>query len=140
MQLTPSEIQSLLGVLRDFDPNKLTNEVIKSGEEWADQDAAASNLEETRKSLLAKIQLEFMEQGMRSGALGEKPKPMPASQAELRALCDPRYEQHLELMVEARREAHRSRVRYDLGKLRLELMRSLQATMRQEMRLGGNLT
>ncbi len=140
MQLSRDEIQTLLGILRDFDPNKLTQEVVREGEHWADQDAAASHLEETRKSLLAKITLEFIEGGMRSGAPGEKPKPMPASQAELRAVCDERYEQHLNLMVSARQEANRARVRYDLGKLRLELMRSLQATMRQEMRMGGSVT
>jgi len=29
------------------------------------------------------------------------------------------------------------RVRYDMGKMKLELMRSLQATMRNEMRMSG---
>lgn len=134
------ELQTLTQILRDFDPNKLTSEVIKVGEDWADQDAAASSLEETKKTLLARLALENIENGYRSGAAGERPKAMSAAQAELKALADPRYEQHLELMVHARKEAYRLRVRYDMGKMKLELMRSLQATMRNEMRLSGQMT
>lgn len=130
------DLQQLVEILKDFDPNKLTAEVITVGEAWADQDAAASSLEETRKTILAQLQLEYTLEGVSAGKGSEKPKPMPASQAEMRALADPRYEQHLELMVEARREANRTRVRYDMGKMRLELYRSLQATMRQEMHMS----
>jgi hypothetical protein len=135
----PSEDPALGAIFKQFDPVKLTHDVITLGEEWADKDAAASALEETKKTTLASIQLEYMD-ASRSSGLGEKPKAMPVSQAELKALSDPRYEQHLELMVLARKEANRSRVRYDMGKMRLELMRSLQATMRNEMRMSGNLT
>ena len=136
--LNPQELQTLLGVLRDFDPRSLTAEVVALGEDWASQDAAASSLEETKKSMLAKLTLEYMEGGMRAGALGEKAKAMPVSHAELKALADPRYEGHIDQMVAARREATVTRVRYDMGKMRLELMRTLQATMRSEMRLAGN--
>lgn len=115
-------------LLKDFDPNRLTQDVIAIGENWADADSAASSLEETKKTLLATLQLEYMLEG--AGG-----KPMPVAQSEMRALADPRYEQHLELMVQARKESHRMRVRYDLGRMRLELFRSLQATMRQEMQL-----
>jgi hypothetical protein len=131
------EAMALVESLKDFDPRKLTEEVIVTGEAWADQDAAATALEETKKTVLAKLVLECMSSGYTSGALGEKPKAIPLSHAELRALTDPRYEQHLDLMVHARKEAHRCRVRYDMGKMRLELMRSLQATLRSEMRISG---
>jgi len=107
-------------LLKDFDPNKLTQEVIAIGEAWADQDAAASSLEETRKTLLAQLQIEYTLEGING-------KPMPVSQAEMRALADVRYEQHLDLMVQARKESNR-----------LELFRSLQATMRQEMQMTNN--
>jgi hypothetical protein len=131
------EFVALVASLKDFNPQKLTQEVIAIGESWAEEDASASSLEETKKTLLAKLTLEYLSGGFSGGAIGEKPKPMPVSQAELRALADPRYEQHLELMVQARKESHRCRVRYDLGKMKLELMRSVQATMRNEMRLSG---
>lgn len=120
---------------REFDPYRLTQEVIEAGEEWAEQDAAASALEETRRTLLAKLVLEVVEGGYRSGGAGDKPRAISATAAESRALADPRYEQHLELMVHARKEANRMKVRYDMGRMRLELMRSLQATLRNEMRM-----
>lgn len=125
----------VLQLLQKFDPIALTQEVIEAGEKWADQDAAASSLEETRKTLLAQVTLEYLKEGAPPSKPGEKPKPLPVSQAEIRGLADPRYETHLELMVDARREANRMRVKYDMGKMKLELMRSLQATMRQEMRM-----
>lgn len=125
-------------LLKNFDPDTLTSEVIATGESWADQDAAASSLEETRKTVLAQLQLEYSLQGVGPSKGSDTPKAMSAVQAEMRALADPRYEQHIELMVQARKEANRSRVRYDMGKMRLELFRSLQATMRQEMHLSRN--
>jgi hypothetical protein len=130
------ELDHLVEMLKGFDPNKLTDEVIALGERWADNDAAAAALEESRKSVLAKLQLEYSLEGVSAGVGSAKPKPMSAAQAEVRALADPRYEQHLDLMVEARKEAHRMRVRYDMGKMRLELYRSLQATLRQEMHMN----
>lgn len=134
------ELENLALILRDFDPHKLTHDVITVGEAWADNDAAASALEETKKSMLARLSLEYIAGGQSSGGVGERPKAMPANQAEMKALSDPRYEMHLELMVAARKESNRARVRYDLGKMRLELMRSLQATMRNEMRMAGQTT
>lgn len=135
MDLKSRDFDALATILREFDPHKLTSEVALLGEDWADKDAAASCLEESKKTLLAQVTVEFMSHGI-SGALGEKPKPMPVSQAELRALADPRYEQHLDMMVLARQESNRTRVRYDMGRMRLELMRSLQATMRNEIRMN----
>lgn len=137
MQMNRTDLEALTTLLRDFDPNRLTAEVIATGEQWVDKDAAASSLEETKKTLLARLTMDYISAGSTSGAVGERPKAMPVSQAELKALADPRYEQHLELMVAARQEANRMRVRYDLGRMRLELMRSLQATMRNEMRISG---
>lgn len=138
--MSTTDYAAMAALLREFDPNRLTHEVITLGEEWVDKDAAANSLEETKKTLLARLQLEYMAGSYTSGGAGEKPKALPVSQAELKALSDPRYEQHLELMVSARQEANRMRVRYDLGRMRLELMRSLQATMRNEMRMGGQMT
>ena len=133
---TSAEALALLGLLKDFDPVRLTETVTKLGEDWAIAKAAASSLEESKKSVLARIQLDFMEQGI-PGKVGERPKPMPAVQAELRALCDAGYEMHLDLMISNRKEADIARVRYDQGQMKLELMRSLQATLRQEMRFAG---
>lgn len=118
--------ESVTSLLADFNPETLTQEVVRLGEEWADKDAAASALEETRKTLLSQLIKDLM----LPGAGG---KPMSFSLAEVRALADRRYEAHVDMMVEARKEANKARVRYDMGKMKLELLRSLQATMRQEM-------
>lgn len=137
MNPAAKDFQQVLSNLKDFDPLKLTQEVVAAGEDWADKDAAASSYEETRKSLLARLTLEQLAGGYTSGGAGEKPKSIPMNQAEIRALADERYEMHLELMVTSRKESNRARVRYDLGKMRLELMRTVQATWRNEMRLAG---
>lgn len=137
--LLTTDAQALLEQLKEFDPRKLTDEVVSLGEQWAMADAGANDLEENKKTLLARITLEYVADSQRSAAgLGtDKPKIISMAQAELRALADPRYETHLDMMVAARREAQIFRVRYDMGRMRLELMRSLQATMRNEMRMTG---
>lgn len=131
-----SELSELIKNLKEIDPRTATDEAITAGERWADDDGAASTYEETRKSLLAKLTLEYMSGGVSSA--GGTSRTMPVNQAELRALTDIRYESHLDLMVKARKEAHRSRVRYDMQKMRLELLRSVQATLRAEARYIGN--
>lgn len=131
--MTTPNLNDQLALLRNFDPHRLANEVIAVGEEWADLDAAAAVLEETRKTVLAKRVIEFVEAAGASGKRG-----MSVAQAEMQALADPTYEAHLETMVSARKNANRARVRYDLGRLRLELLRTAQATLRNEMRLSSH--
>lgn len=92
--------------------------LVKAGEEWADKDAAATLLEETRKSVLAKIKNE-------SGEKSDAAK-------ETIALCAGEYLAHVESMVEARRVANKARVRYDSAKTLAELRRSEEATRRAE--------
>lgn len=115
-----------------MDPNEEVGQVEELGIEWADKDAEASLLEETKKTLLAQLVREQV-----AGAKATGGKPMSMAQAESLAMSDPRYEAHLKAMIEARREANRARVRYDSGKVKIELMRSLVAARREEMRLGG---
>lgn len=125
--------------LQDFDPVKLTTEVIEAGEAWADRDAAASALEETRKTILAELTLEYIAIATVEGAGGDAKASraaMPMNRAEIKALADPRYKEHLQQMVLRRKDANRARVRYDLGRMRLELTRSLQSTLRNEMYLN----
>lgn len=119
------------------EPTKLSVMVAEEGENWAMADAAANSLEESKKTVLARITLEYLERGIPSSRPGEAPKAMPQSQADIRGLADPRYAAHLEQMVAARREAHLARVRYDMGKMFIELHRSKLATKRQEMAMNG---
>lgn len=93
--------------------------LIQSGEDWADKEAAASILEETKKSVLARIKNTV---GAKSDAA-----------AETQALCHPDYLEHLSVMVEARKVATKAKVRYDSAKILAEMRRSEESTRRAEM-------
>lgn len=100
-----------------------TERLIEVGETWADLHAAAEALEETKKSVLGHLVLGFSADGM------------PTGKAEHAAHDAPEYRQHVTAMVEARRKANRARVRWDVGRTHADLMRSVESTKREEMRM-----
>lgn len=104
-----------------MDAEQIYGEIVKAGEAWSDAEAAASLLEETRKSVLAKLMNEST-----AAALGAK---------EMMALADSEYRKHVEGMVNARKAANKARVRYDSAKILAELRRSEESTRRAEMSL-----
>lgn len=104
-----------------LDSDQVYNSLVKAGEDWADQDAAASLLEETRKSVLARLMNECA-----ASSQGAK---------EMYALADPEYGRHLDGMVQARKVANKARVRYDSARVLAELRRSEESTRRAEMTL-----
>jgi hypothetical protein len=106
-----------------MEPTAITTLVADAGAEYFQNDAAASVLE-------------YMETRV-AGTAGGAPKAISFAQAEQRALADPSYEAHIEMMVSARKNANLSRVRYDMGRMYLELQRSANATRRQEMAMNG---
>lgn len=91
------------------------------GHEWADCEAAASLLEETRKSVRAQFAMEFYKEAGSS------------AKAELMAEADARYVEHLTKQVAARRLANIARVNFDAHKAWIELVRSAEASRRAEM-------
>lgn len=101
--------------------NELHAEIMQAGEKWADAEAAASLLEETRKSVLAKL----MNESAVASIAGK----------EMMALADPEYRKFVEGMVSARKTANKARVRYDSAKVLAELRRSEESTRRAEMTL-----
>lgn len=103
----------------NFDPDRAYDALVKAGESWADAEAAASLLEETRKSLLAKL----MNEAAHSSVAGK----------EMQALADPSYKEFIEGMVAARRTANKAKVRYDSAKVLAEMRRSQESTRRAEM-------
>lgn len=107
--------------MSDFDPDKTYAALVKSGEEWAELDATATLLEETKKSVLAKLMLES------TGTT--------QSAKEMLALADPKYAEFIGGMVNARKAATKARVRYDSAKTLSELRRSQESTKREEMRM-----
>ena len=115
-----------------LDPDKEMNEVERLGIEWANADEKARLLEETKKTLLAQISLDYASKAKASGG-----KPLSAAQAEMLAYADVRFEAHLQGMTAAKGEANRARVKYDRASGRVDLLRSLVAARREEMRLGG---
>lgn len=100
-----------------------TARLIEVGEQWADMHSAAEALEETKKSVLGHLVLGFIADGM------------PAGKAEHAAYASDEYRTHVKSMVEARRKANRARVRWDVGRTHADLMRSVESTKREEMRM-----
>lgn len=104
--------------------DKLAAEIAEAGNVWADADAAASLLEETKPTLLA----DLMRTAPDGTALGLR---------EMYAKADERYREHIGKMVEARRVANRARVRYQSLQVLAELRRTAEATRRAEIKAFG---
>ena len=102
-----------------FDPEKMYERIVAAGEAWADAEAAASLLEETRKTVLAKA--------MNDAAA------VTISAKEMLALGSDDYKKFVEGMVRARAAANKARVKYDSAKILAELRRSQESTKRAEM-------
>lgn len=103
------------------DPARLAASIVSRGELWADAEAAADLLEETKATLLAKLVKEHLD--------------LPAWKAEAEAKADPRFEEHVTKMVDARKVANLCRVRYDGAKAMGEFVRSAESTRRAEMQM-----
>ena len=101
-----------------FDADKAYDSILRAGEDWADKQAAADLLEETRKSVLARLMI-----GADATSQGGR---------EMYALADEQYTDFVDGMVAARRAANKARVRYDSAKVLAELRRSQEATRRAE--------
>lgn len=104
-----------------FDPARMYEQIITAGETWADAEAAAALLEETKKSVLAKL----MNESEMTSIAGK----------EMTALGSDEYRKFVDGMVKARAAANKARVRYDSAKILAELRRSQESTKRAEMGL-----
>lgn len=99
-----------------FDPDKAFAELEAAAQDWSEAEYAASRLEELKKVMLAKIQV----------SKGD----ISVAKAEILALADPSYEQHIEGMVAARERANRLKARYLDMRLLAEMRRTAEATLR----------
>lgn len=104
-----------------FDPDKAYAALVKAGEDWADADAAASLLEETKKPMLAQLKLQSAEK--------------TDAARETQALASPQYKEFLQEMVGARKHAIKLRVRYDSAKTLAEHRRTQESTRRAEAQI-----
>ncbi len=104
--------------LSRFEPNELYERIVQVGETWAEKDASAALLEESRKSVLAELAQQA------SGGVAERERAALESQI---------YRDHIRAMVEARKQANIARVHYDAAKAWWEMNRTLESTRRAEM-------
>lgn len=120
-QYAPETPPESIAEAASFDPARIYHELLTTGCDWADKDAGAALLEETKKSVLSDLKL-------RSGEKSDAAR-------ETEALASYDYRTHIEAMVEARRQATQARVRYDATKTLAEARRTEQANFRNELSL-----
>lgn len=109
--------------MSNLDPDKIRERLIEVGEEWADRKAAYCALDDNTKTVLAERTSHYL------------PICSSKTEAEMRALMDETYKNHLAAKADARREWLRAEVRWNTGTLWAELRRSKESTLREEMRL-----
>lgn len=107
----------------DFDPEKLRHTFVEQGNSWVDLNAAADTLEKHKDSLLSQIALKYL------------PDAGSAAKSEMLALATVEYCDHIKEMVEARKKANRAKVLFDGTKVYIELLRSLESSRREEMKI-----
>lgn len=105
-----------------MNPDEIFHRLEQAGNDYADKEAAASLLEETKNTML-------------SECMSDWPEDSNAG-AETKARRDPRYKEHLEKMVEARRQANRAKVKYFSVQAWIELKRTQEATERVKVQKG----
>lgn len=104
-----------------IDPTEAYNRLVSLGEAWADKQAAADLLSESRKSVRAQRALHYL------------PAAKSVGKAELMAEADTIYVDHVASMIEASRAANKARVNYGAAKTYLELSRTQESTRRAEI-------
>lgn len=104
-----------------MDVNAIYDRLENAGADYADKEAAASLLEETKKTLLA--QLKTVSKAGSDAA------------RETEAMSSAGFLEHVQSMVEARRVANRAKVKYDSMKVWVELKRTEAANERAAMNL-----
>lgn len=104
-----------------IDIDSLCDEAERAGLAWADAKSSYEALEKTKSSVLAK------------GMKGYFAEGMTATKAEAMAQADDSYLEHVRLMVKAGHAADRAKVRYDILRTRIELIRTNASTERAAM-------
>ena len=98
--------------------NHVFERLTKAGQQWAEAEAAATILEQTRKSVRSTIATEHLSNGE------------PANKAEMYAEADTRYQEHVSAMADARQAANIAKVNYYAMQTWCDLQRTNAATER----------
>lgn len=93
----------------------------EAGEDWADKEAAAQLLEDSKTAVLAQW---CAEQG-----------DIPVNRAEQNVKASARWQKYIEDMVEARKAANKAKVRLESIKMRAMEWQAKEANARTEARL-----
>lgn len=116
-------VHDIYGAGVDYDPSAIFDQLVQTGEEWADKEAAACLLEEMRKPALAGLKV------------ATEAKSDAAS--ETLALASHEYREHVRKMIDARHAATVARVRYDATRALADALRTKASTLRAEASLAG---
>ena len=103
--------------------NPLSEQYRLAGLDWAQKNAAASILEETKTAVLSQ----------RMNALGE----MPTSKAERLIKGTEDWHKYLKGMVDAREAANLAKVTMEFKRMKYHEWQSMNASRRAEMRMTG---
>lgn len=98
-----------------LDANDIYEKLTLAGNDWAIKNGNAELLEETKKTVLWSIASIF------EGSVASK---------EAMALASDGYREHVEKMVEARKQANIAKIEYESRKAWLDIMRTNAATER----------
>ena len=97
----------------NLDANQLFHKLNEAGSDWADKEAAANVLEDTRHAVLARLML-----------ASDAPS-VAAREVEARASVE--YEAHVKATQAAKAEALKARVKYDSMRVWVDLQRTAAA-------------
>lgn len=106
-----------------INPEKLAETLSQRGHKWADADAAYYALDETKKDVLAQCVANLNDPDLAD------------TKAERKARLLPKWKEHTEALVAARRAMNIAKVDYTTFQAYLELLRSKEATLREEMKI-----
>ena len=106
-----------------MNPDELRNKLLEFGEHWAEADAAFRALEDTKQSVIAQSALAWLDMGK------------PVSYADNQARASEMVLSHLDQLSEARRAANLAKVRYEVHRVYIDMLRTQQANLRAEMQL-----
>jgi len=96
----------------------ISEQIYRAGCSWAEENAAAQLLEETKTAVLSQLK----------GRQGD----IPDSHAERIVKASDEWTDYITTMVDARRRANLARVKYDALKARMSEQMSIEANMRQQ--------